>query len=289
METLSGFARFLLVVALFCFSRINYLAAETALEVGVLPYINMDALLETYRPLAHYLEAKLARPVRIVSARDYRALLRLTARREYPLLVTASHFGRLAQLDSGYTPILRPLTEYHEMVLVRSDGPIHHPKDLRGRVIAVPDDLAQVVMMVRRTLRRHGIAAGREVTFLQTGSHGNAVMALRSGSAAAAVVSSGAFRHMDDSLKAGLQELAPADRDDRGAIPVLYMASPNLSADEIGLYTSLISQFVNETDVGVAWIRDLGYGGLRPVSPEEMTTLDRDTHELRQILSSVEN
>ena len=153
--------RWLPVLVLFVLSELAgpvrmAVAEETAapvLEIGVLPYIGLNELLQAYGPLARYLEQETGRPVRIVTARDYPDFLSRTARHEYPLLITASHFARLAQQDSGYVPLLRPLTDFHVLLLVRQDAPLRQPPDLQQARIATPGLLAQTTMLGRAALR----------------------------------------------------------------------------------------------------------------------------------------
>ncbi|TAN51026.1 MAG: phosphate/phosphite/phosphonate ABC transporter substrate-binding protein [Rhodospirillales bacterium] len=259
------------------------------LEIGVLPYLNMESLLRTYGPLAVFLEKETGKTTRIVSARDYPHLLQLTASKAYSLLVTASHFARLAQQDSGYIPLLIPLTTYHELILVKSDSPLAGLADLKGKNIAIPDPLAQTSIMGRAQLRWHGLDPDKDVTLSVAGSHTNAMLGLQNGSYDAAVVSEGGYNHMDEAAKQNVRILPVAQGFGKArpeAIPVAYVASPELPVKEREKLTTLISRFANDTAEGKAWINGLGYKGLRPPKPEEMAAQDIYVTELRRIMAA---
>jgi|GEM_PF-4573403 len=262
--------------------------AAGPLELCVLPYINLEGLLRAYGPLAGYLETALGRPVRVVTARDYSHLVAETARKAYPLLVTASHFARMAELDTGYVPILRPLTTFHELLIVPLASPLQRVEELAGHTVAVPDAMAQTTMMGRRQLRLHGLEPGHDVSLIVARGHLNAVHAVLNGGADAAVVSEGGFRHMKEEVRWQMRELTPNpawEKQRIEAIPVVYLASPDLPAAERIRLTGLMARFANETPEGRGWIDQLKYEGLRPPSAEEMAANDPFVDDLRRILA----
>ncbi|CAK0761795.1 phosphonate transport system substrate-binding protein [Azospirillaceae bacterium] len=262
--------------------------APQSLEICVLPYINMQGLLIAYGPLATYLEKELNRPVKIVSARDYPTLLQQTAQRAYPILITASHFARLAQVDSGYTPILRPITNFHELILVRKESPIQSFADLKSKSISIPDILAQVRMIFAVSLRAIGMDPLHDVIFISSGSHKNAAYATHNRDTDAALVSEGAYRHMSDDIKSDLRVISPPHTlSNRESIPVVYLTSPTLSPQTAQHIATRIESFANHVPEGIAWINSLKYGGLRPPTQDEMTAMDEQVNELRRVVNSV--
>ncbi len=137
----------------------NSLATEHVrpLELGVLPYINIEGLIKAYQPLTNHMQQALSRPVIIVSAKDYAHYLELTKKKHYDLIVTASHFARMAQLEGTYEPLFRPLTTYHEVVITKKGSPITRIDDLKGKRIAIPNLLAQTTILGRQMLKSHNI------------------------------------------------------------------------------------------------------------------------------------
>lgn len=259
----------------------------TVLEIGVLPYVGLNELIRAYGPLASYLEQQLGRPVRIVTARDYPEFVAHTARGDYPLVITASHFARLAQQDHGFIPLLRPLTTFHVLLLVRQDSDIQSVAELLQRRVATPGTLAQTATMARLALKANGLNVGRNLYFVDAGNHKNAMLAVSKGEADACFVSEGAYRHTRDEDKRLLREIRlPHPLALRDAIPVIYAASPAMPSGERVWLSQLISHFANQTEPGKAWINSLKYEGLRPPTAAEMQGMDAEVKELRQLLNS---
>lgn len=255
------------------------------LEVGVLPYLNLDGLFHAYQPLITHLETALERPVRLVTARNYRHLIDLTARCTYPILITASHFARLAEQDAGYRPILRPVIDDHDRVIVPRRGPVTTVHDLRGRTIAIPDRLALVAFELRSLLQFHGIDPTRDVTIVEAGGHKNAVLAVLNGTVDAAVVSEIGYRHMERTIidQTRVVSVDP-DFDDRPFVPLMILLSPTLSDGEQARIAGVIDAFANYDPAGKAWMRQLQYDGLRAPTTAEMASIDPFVKELRTML-----
>jgi len=270
-------------LGIFGFSHVRA-AGPDLLEIGVLPYVGLGELIQAYGPLAAYLEQELGRPVRVVTARDYGDFLQKTQRGAYPLVVTASHFGRLAEREAGYVPVLRPLTTYHVMLLVAVNAPQRRVSDLRSARIATPGRLAQTTMMGRVMLASHGLAPSRDVSIIDAGNQKNALLAVLHGDAEAAIVSEGAFRHMREEDRLGLREIKVEEGQWAPSIPVLYAVSPKVPADERARWVAVISRFANELPAGRNWIEGLKYSGLRAPTGAELKSLDADVEELKQVI-----
>jgi phosphonate transport system substrate-binding protein len=201
-------------------------------EIGVLPYVGLGELIKAYGPLASHLEKEMKQPVRIVTGRDYTDFLQKTQRRSYPLVITASHFARLAEREAGYVPILRPLNDYHVKLLVAAQSKVQQVKDLKSARIATPGMLAQTTMMGRVMLAKHGLNPNRDVSIIDAGNQKNALLAILHGDAEAGIVSEGAFRHMREEDRLGLREIKVEEGQRTSSIPVIYAVSPKISAAE---------------------------------------------------------
>lgn len=77
------------------------------LQLGLLPIISTRMLLRNYLPVQAYLERELRKSVELLTASDFRSFHANTQQGQYDLVVTASHLGRLAQLDAGWLPLVR--------------------------------------------------------------------------------------------------------------------------------------------------------------------------------------
>jgi ABC-type phosphate/phosphonate transport system substrate-binding protein len=257
---------------------------KPVIEIGVLPYVGLTELIKAYGPLAAYLEKELGRHVRIVTARDYQDYLQKSLNHSYPIVVTASHFGRLMELEAGYLPVLRPLNTFHILALVREGSPWKRLADLGGVRIATPGMLAQTTMIGRSILSTQGVQTSA-LRFIDAGSHKSALLAVQTGEADACFVSEGAFRHMKEEERKGLRQISSELTSERSSIPVIYAISPHVAPADRIHWARLMQKFANDVPEGRAWIDSLKYEGLRPPTREEMKSLDADVTELRLIFN----
>jgi len=256
------------------------LADEKALEVGVFPYLSARAVLSTFQPIRHYLERELGRPVELYTAPDYRSFIERTRQGEYDVLITAPHFARLAQVQTGYVPLAGFTKELHAIIVVSAKSSYNRLADLRGKTIVVPDRLAIVSMIGLRFLREQGIESHRDFRLVSAISHNSAVLDVQHGNADAAITEAAALRQMPDDLHDAVRVIATA-----GKVPhVMLMAHPRLGHDTIQKLKSLLEQFADESPEGRGFLEATGYEGLKPVSEAELKSLDPYAREIPRIL-----
>jgi len=241
------------------------------MELAIVPYLPARILLERYKPLRVYLERSLRRPVTLFTAPDYQTFIARTQRREYTFVVTVAHAARLAELEAGYVPMLRPAMDTHAILLVARDGPIRSIADLRGRRVAVPDNLAIVTQLGAEVLRSHGLKPGEDVTLYTATTHSTAMHAVLAGEAEAAVVSDRAFIAAASDLKQELRAIATSAS---GVPGVVYLASPAVPGALVAEITQAILGFANETADGRKFLESLGYDALRALKPDELAVVD---------------
>jgi phosphonate transport system substrate-binding protein len=252
------------------------------LEVGVFPYLSTRALLGAYHPLQQYLEDNLQRPVMIVTAPDMRTFVERTQAGAYPFVVTAPHFARLAQQEAGYRPQLRAKRDLVGVLLVSDRGDIRSVPDLRGKTLATPDALAIITQLGLGLLKAHGLVPDKDVKIEEMPSHSSAVLAVKHGAVAAAVVSMTAFMQMASDQKAGVRVLAQTMH-----VPhVMLLARPDLPRRDVDRFVKLVRQFVEQTPEGKRFIDGLGYLGLRSPTEAELRSLDVYTEGLKAGLAA---
>jgi phosphonate transport system substrate-binding protein len=256
-------------------------AASGPLEIGLFPYSSTRAIFTLYQPLQEFLDERLARPVLLVTAPDFRTFVERTQRGEYPLVITAPHFGRLAQTQAGYTPMLRVKRDLHGVLVANEGGPIERIDDLRGRAVSTPDRLAIISMLGLDLLRKHGLEPRRDVKIIESASHNSAVLSLQRGESAAAVISVTALAQMRAEAKKHVKVLA-----NTSVVPhILFLAHPSLPPDEVARLSGLILEFADSSEGGATFIQKSGYRGLRPVTEEEMQSLDPYMEDLASLLN----
>ena len=257
-------------------------ANERPLTLGVVPYLSARAIVQLYKPLQEHLEHTLQRPVRLVTAPDYLTFLDKTAKREYDLIATSPAFGRLAQNETGYTPLLRPQNSLEVRLVTLKESALQDVSGVRGQTIATTDPLATLTLAGQRALRERGLVPGRDVTLRPTNSHANSLAAMQRGDAVAAITSATALKQLGQAAGAPVRVLAQLGV----TTPLLYLTSPALSPGEIETLRRTMAEFANGTAVGRRFVTGLGHGGLVPVSARDMASLDPLVSDLRAQLEA---
>jgi phosphonate transport system substrate-binding protein len=259
------------------------LAAEAQpIEIGIIPTLSTRTILSTYQPLRDYLAERLARPVVLVTAPDYRSFIARTQRREYRVVVTAPHFARLAQLETGYVPLVRVKRELRGIIVVRRDSGIASLADLRGKTIATPENLAIVTMLGEQLLQKAGLEPGRDVDVHHTQSFNSAMLAVHGGQASAAVTAATALKQMAPEVRESLREIAATD-----AVPhVMYLAHPETSAEEVRELRALLAAFETQQPAGAEFFQRTGFVGLVPPTADDLRVLDPYVSRLKRRLNA---
>jgi phosphonate transport system substrate-binding protein len=179
-----------------------------ALKIGLVPYLSTRAMVGVFEPLRSHLEARLARPARLFTAADFRALADNARQGEYALALLPPHLARIAAADWGHALVARsPLTA--DLVLYgRRDGLPALPDRLRGQRIATLDPLSLASLALQRWLAKQGLQIGRDVEIDHMRSITSAVIAVQRGDAIAVAGSTAQMRDMAPAETADLVPVA---------------------------------------------------------------------------------
>ncbi|MEW5770081.1 MAG: phosphate/phosphite/phosphonate ABC transporter substrate-binding protein [Pseudomonadota bacterium] len=125
-----------------------------------------DALFrnEKYASLAAYLSRAVGKTVKAETSNILPILIRNVERQRYDvLLVRPSHIAARAMRDHGYRLLVAAKGESKVHFIVRGDSPMRSLRDLRGRFVVFPEDLAYPSAIGLAVLRDAGIdpKAGR--------------------------------------------------------------------------------------------------------------------------------
>ncbi|MDP1680192.1 MAG: phosphate/phosphite/phosphonate ABC transporter substrate-binding protein [Burkholderiales bacterium] len=151
--------------------------AQKEIVFGIFPYVSPSELVRYHAPLRQYLSRTLDRPVTLVTAPDFKALIERTQRGEYDIVLTAPHLGRLAQIRDGYQPVARTRHEVQGLFLARKDAGIAKPEDIKGKRIMMAEPLSIVFHMAEGLLNEHGVFLDKNATLIETKAHNNAMYA----------------------------------------------------------------------------------------------------------------
>lgn len=268
----------LLLVGLFALSLFSSraFAEQSPLIFGVFPNLTPKVLVETYRPLADFLQDRLQRRVEIYSAPDFRTFAANTARGDYDLLLTAPHLAWLARQDAGYRPLLKYAEPVHGVLVVRADSPIQSPAQLRGRLIAVADSLAVVVMAMQAQLRAVGLAPGSAIQMENAQSHNNAAMRVFSGGVEAAILGAQPYRRLPAEVQSGLRILAETPP----LSSQMFLTHPRLREQEALAVRQMLLVYA-ATSEGRAFMERGGFGGFAELDGRELLAFKTYALEVR--------
>ena len=255
---------------------------QNTLVLGVVPYLSTRKLAELYEPLRSHLSHTLGRPVVLESATDYREFLSRTALGRYDLIATSPYFGRLAEMEQGYTPVARPLTDLEPLLVVRNQRGITSLNDLRGKLVTTSDQLANLTLAAIRHLSARGLTPGRDIDLRAMGSHANSLAALERGESDAAVVSVSALTQVGGDWTGRLHVLVRMDP----VTPLLYLAHVRLPETELSRIRQTMLHFANDTVEGKRFSANLGHAGLKPVRDQDMKVLDPYVDDLKKLLKA---
>lgn len=244
---------------------------KVGFEIGIAPFLPVKTLVQNYAPLRDYLQNRLNETVTIVSAPDYKTYYKCIQKHEYPIIIATANSAYLAWSESAYIPLLKPLKNTRPVLVVAKGQAFKLLADLRGKTIAMPDVLAIVSMQGLQMLREAGLEPERDVTIRNMQNHSAAVNHVITGAVAAAIVSDRAIMQMPASTR---EQIKIAYAWDKAAAPgIVYMGSPDMPRDRLELIGKAIYEFARDTPEGVEMIKNMGYGGLTPMSAEELQPL----------------
>ena len=253
--------------------------ADAPLVLGVLPNLTARQIVETYRPLADYLETRLGRPVTLVSARDFKTFVARTRQGEYDIVLTAPHLAWLAAEEGRYRPLLKYAQPARGLLVVATHSPIEGVADLRGRTVAAGDALAVTVLALEAQLAREGLRAGSDYQTRDAGTHLNAVMQVVNGRADAAMLGLHPYNLLPLELRRQLRVLAETPP----LASLMYLAHPDLPQATCDAVRDALVAFA-KTREGRAFLAQGGYRGFAPVDGDELQALQPYALQARERL-----
>jgi phosphonate transport system substrate-binding protein len=246
------------------------LAGETqSLVLGIFPYLNAHKLYRVYLPIKHRLEQALNRPVILITAPDYRSFLERTAAGDYDLVVTAPHFALLAEQESGFRRVAKALPRLQGALIVRREDGIKWVEDLKGKTIAMPDELAIITFLGEELLQQHDLNTEQDVRIQNVTGISRPILLVSRGQADAAVTVAGILNSMPVYVQNSLQVMEVT----RDVPHIMFMASPDLDEASYHLVKGALLSFP-ETATGARFFRDSQLGGLDPILDEDMQALE---------------
>lgn len=268
-----------LLACLLAVFPLRLVAQETPLVVGILPTLSPRVLLSNYQPIRSYLEKTLRRPVEMVTAKDFSTFSKSTARGDYDIVVTAAHLARLAEVESGYLPLVTYKAPNRAMLLTSSKAPLHNIQNLRGHTVATLDRSALITSQTLIWLKEQGLQEPEDFKLIETSSHNSAAYSVLSGESTLAITSPGGWRMMPANIKDRLKLLTSLP-----PLPSMMWLAHRRLIKEAPNLRSVLLDFSPDLPEGKQFFDATGYQGMREITPQEMKSLDPFIPYLKQHL-----
>ncbi|MBX3605175.1 MAG: PhnD/SsuA/transferrin family substrate-binding protein [Piscinibacter sp.] len=211
--------------------------AAAPLRIALAPFLSPTVLLAVHRRLREHLEQVLARPIEMVTAKDFRTLIEETRRGDHDIVQLPAHLARLAMLDWGFVQVAGTVQALDVLVVVKDGGPVREPADLRGRQAGMLDPLSLTATIGRRWLAEQGLTG--HVTVLAQPSINSALYALDRDEVAMVVAGRTQLGDLPASTPRQHRVLATI-----GGIPgPVYVARPGLPADDVAAVRAAMDSF----------------------------------------------
>ena len=198
---------------------------------------------------------------------------------EYDLYFAAPHMAAFAEADSGYKRVSMFTRDLSGYLIVRKEGPIKTVSDLKGRTVSAPENLAIITMMGEFLLEQNNLLPGKDVKIDYTSTHNNAILALSTGKADAAIVSTAIF----DIAKPEIRNKLTILKTTGNVSHLMFMASPKLSEQEYVQLREAMLHFKADGP-GKEFFKRAPYGDMTEIHDEDMQNMQPYIKMLKQRL-----
>jgi phosphonate transport system substrate-binding protein len=258
----------LVILTVLCTGAVHAKAGEP-ITLGIFPYISPGKLVKFHRPLKEYLSRVLDQPVRVVTAADFSTFLQRTHEESYDYILTAPHFGRLAEMQDNYQRVAASKHEVQGIYLARVDSGIQKLEDLQGKSIMMAGSLAIIHQMAKHQLEQMQLVNGNNITIKETRTHNNAMIAAARRESDAALTGIRIWKKLGGSYRDTLRVIGTTPR----APGFMVMANKNQDDKSVARMRDALLKFEDSPE-GKIYIERSGFSGFRAIDNATMHWLD---------------
>lgn len=247
--------------------------ADEFLKFGLFPYVSPARLISHHERFIKYLESRTGKKIQLITSPDFDTFRKRTQNKEFDIILTAPHFGRLAELQSGYQRIAMTQHQVQGIYLVKPSSAILGLKDLKGKSITIAAPTSIVYRLAVRQLRDdYGLVNGKNITIITTRTHNNAMYSVIKGESEAAVTGLNLYTGL-------LKREGPVVRKigETPKVPgFMLMANPSLPKDLVAKLHRAAIEF-SQTEAGKTYV----FTGYKDIDDATMKSLDAYISDLR--------
>lgn len=248
------------------------LAAEISIRLGLFPYVNPEKLIEHHKSFVEHLEASAGVSIQILTTSDYQTFLQRTRNNEFDIILTAPHFGRLAEVESGYQRIAMTQHNVQGVYLVKSDSRIQSLSELKGKRLTIAAPSSIIYRLAELQLRdEYSLVDGKNIEITSIGNHNNAIYAVIKGESEVAVTGINLYRGIVKMRGPIVRDIGKTKK-----LPgFMFMANNKVSAKLVQRLKKSTLEF-SSTEAGKSYV----FQGYKPITDNIMTMLDAYTENL---------
>lgn len=258
-------------------------AKSKPLQLGIVPYIGTRSLVTSYEPMRLYLEKALGKPVEIYTATGFKSFYLNAQRGDFDLVISSAHFARILQKKDLFVPLARYSKGGRGLIVKRvNNRKINNFEDLRGQIIAMPDQLSLASIVCMTYLRENGLQAGVDFRVLEVPSFASAIFAVKKGDAIAAISAPGAIGQMPAELREAVKPFI----DTGEFVSLVFLANPRLDKATTEQLKSVLLKFSVDTPEGKKFFGSNAFGSLITATTDDMNNLDPYLAETERLMKA---
>ena len=227
-----------------------------------------------------YLEQALGRRVKICTAAGFRQFFLNAKRGDYDLIVTSSHLARLLQKEHQFTLLLRYSAGGSGLVMTALNSPVKNLQDLRGQVIAMPDELSLASIVCMTYLREKGLKSGTDFQLLEVPSFASAILSVQKRRSRGGHLCLGCTRPNTP----GAPRVSACHHEYREFISLVLLVNPRLAKSDVEYLNAALLKFGNKSNEGKQFFSSTGFGSMISATEKDMASLDRYMAETKRLL-----
>lgn len=201
-------------------------SARKAYVLGIFPHLATARLEEIFAPIAADLSRAVGRRVLLRTRSSFAGFSEELGREKYDIALVQPFEYVMIRERYGMVPLARRGSPLSAVIMVNSDAPYHELADLKGRVLALPPEVAAVSHLAKTALLHAGLVPGRDIRLRFLRSHDACLQQLMIERADACATADYPVRFFQDKMHILFRQLARTPK-----IPhVLFVAHPRVSA-----------------------------------------------------------
>lgn len=245
-------------------------------QMGVFPFLPARELENIFAPMAASLSQALSREVQFRSSLSYRNFMERSDSQLYDIaFVQPFDYVRLAD-KHNYIALAARGEKLSAILVVKQDSAIKTINDLKGKVLALPPDVAAVSRLSKAFLKEKGVNLNKDMEIRHTRSHVSCMQQVLVGLADACGTAAPPIRFFENKMKMKFRKLAHS----RSIPHTLYIVNKRLPvAVREKIRETILSWSKSEEGLKL-----LKRGRMKPFVAVE----DQDYDIIREILKTLE-